>query len=265
MRTLKIVSVIGLLTGLLFFSSASAKISWEFIEQTCITSDGLLLHAWLGIPQGKDNISQGKHPLYLLLPMMGKKHDSYEPFINALSDFIQSDSLNKQQPLPYLLSFDLRGHGKSTSLNNNSISYHSMSKEDFAKMPQDVAEMTKQITADTSLHIDTNNIAVIGASIGANTAIMLTKLLPGITKVVMLSPGIDYRGLRPVNALKSFSGKSLIFVSKLDTYSASSSQKLAAANRRCQLNVFEGKEHGTNIINNNSEAMQKLLTWLFIK
>ncbi len=265
MNISKVVVVIGLLTGLLLITSVSAKSGWQFTEQTCITSDGLLLHAWLGVSSGSNKPSPGKHPLFLLLPMMGKSHDSYKSFINELSYFLQSDTLYQKQPLPYLLSFDLRGHGKSTSLNNNTISYRSMSHEDFAKMPQDVAEMTRQVIADTSLHIDTNNIVAIGASIGANTAIMLTRLLPGITKVVMLSPGIDYRGLRPAQALKAFTGRSLIFVSKRDTYSASSSQKLSAVNRRCQLNVFDGKNHGTNIINNNSEAMNKLLRWLFMK
>jgi len=39
-------------------------------------------------------------------------------------------------------------------------------------------------------------------------------------------------------------------------YSAASSRKLTALNKeRCTLHIFEGSDHGTDIIDNNSEAM----------
>ncbi|MCK4372729.1 MAG: hypothetical protein KAW61_06255, partial [candidate division Zixibacteria bacterium] len=111
---------------------------------------------------------------------------------------------------------------------------------------------------------DESGFFVIGASIGANTARMVSELLPSVSKVALLSPGEDYRGLQPAEALKKFKGDILIFACEDDKYSAASSRKLAAMNEEhCTLHIFEGSDHGTDIINNRRlEAMRILVDWL---
>ena len=84
-----------------------------------------------------------------------------------------------------------------------------------------------------------------------------------MSKVALLSPGEDYRGLKPAEALKKFKGRILIFACEDDKYSAASSRKLAAMNEEhCTLHIFRGPDHGTDIINHNPEAMRVLVDWL---
>lgn len=230
----------------------------KFEEQQFTTSDGLTLSAWFASPE-----SDKKAPLVLLLHMLSKTHDSYAPFLDALHKYIQADSTNKNKTLPYILNFDLRGHGKSTTIGDSTFHYRDMSKADFKKIPNDVSRMVLHILADSSLNVDSDNIMIIGASIGANSAVMLTELLPGVSKVIMLSPGENYRGLKPSSAVKSFKGIMLIYTGTEDEYSAISSQKLVDLNKKnCTLRTFKGKDHGTHIINNDPKAMQQLLEWL---
>jgi hypothetical protein len=107
---------------------------------------------------------------------------------------------------------------------------------------------------------------VVGASIGANTAIMITEQIPEIKKVVMLSPGQEYVGLKPEPALMAFEGDVAIYASMEDRYSYSSSKMMAKKKKdRCIFEEFYGDEHGTNIINNYPEAMKMMVDWLFEK
>ena len=79
----------------------------------------------------------------------------------------------------------------------------------------------------------------------------------------MLSPGENYRNLIPGESVEKYWSDILIFTAKEDTYSASSSQKLASFNESsCTLQIFDGADHGTDIINNNPEAMKALVDWL---
>ena len=65
-----------------------------------------------------------------------------------------------------MLSIDLRGHGESISLNGKMISFQSFSLDDFNKMVLDVKAAKHFLV--TQKHIGPNDIAVVGASIGAN-------------------------------------------------------------------------------------------------
>ncbi|UCD63736.1 MAG: alpha/beta fold hydrolase [Candidatus Zixiibacteriota bacterium] len=227
-------------------------------EITMTTTDGLELHAWL------TESPVGKAPLFVLLPMMGHTHTSYNPFIKALYErFKTKDSTRTLQTLPHILSLDLRGHGASTRLQSATISRQEMEPEDFAHYPSDVAAMIEKVAAENEAAIDRNYIVIIGASIGANTAIMAAEQVSGVRQVVMLSPGESYRGLEPAASLVNFSGQALILAAKEDSYSRTSSEKLAGLNKKlATLKIYEGSYHGTDLIDADKHAMKDLLDWL---
>ncbi len=259
---MRVVCVIALIV-LVSVSASVAQRTWDAIELSITTSDSLRLYAWLGAPNDVKEDSTARR-LIVLLPMMSQTHESFSTFLDAVSGFLNSDSTAAGAPIPYTLALDMRGHGKSTAWRrDSSLSFQTMTPEDFAHMPDDVVEMLTAVLKNDRYRIDTADIAVIGASIGANAAIMATEELPFVSSVVMLSPGHEYRGLRPAKALGEFDGECLIVATTADTYSASSSRKLAAVNNQCELWLYEGQDHGTNIINNDPEAMQELLGWLY--
>ena len=254
-----------LVTSLLCFStilaaeqSGTVTVKLHGQEYAVETADGLTLYAWFTPSPHK------KAPLLVFLPMMGNTHTSYNVFIKGLfAEFKTPDSSRGMQKLPHFLSFDLRGHGKSTVLGDKTISFRTMEPEDFSHYPADVATMINKVLGEKGADIESGKVLVIGASIGANTAIMISKLVPGVSKVVMLSPGENYRSLEPAASLADFKGDVLILAGEEDAYSKSSAEKLAGLNKKkCTLKIYPGPYHGTDLIDANKDARDFVLSWL---
>ncbi len=244
-----------LLIGILIVNASIIE-QYQTEEISYKLPDGLEIFGW--VSSDSKNL---KAPLYVLLPMMGHTHESYDPFVNAL--YKRNKLENK--PVPYILSLDLRGHGKSTKAGDKTFSFKNMSEDDFVLIPDDIKEVVTNFLSDTTYNIDQANIIIIDASIGANSSVMAGAIIPGTKKVVMLSPGENYRGLIPQKSLAEFTGKVLIFSAEDDSYSAESSRKLSSLDKkRIGLEIFDGKDHGTTIINNSTDAMKILLDWLYL-
>jgi pimeloyl-ACP methyl ester carboxylesterase len=225
-------------------------------ERVDLVDDSLKLTAWLM----RDTTTRNE-PLIVLLHQLGLTHESYQYFIDALAKYVGEDTLERS--MPTIVSFDLRGHGKSIFRKRDTLDVTSMSNSEFAKMPGDVKHMLTFLKQDPDLGVDTTNIIVIGASIGANTAAMLTEQMSGVRKIVLLSPGKSYHGLEPGRAVENYKGKMLIFCSQEDIYSKKSSEFLDSLNKsRNTLEWFGGGDHGTEIINGNPKAMHDLIDWV---
>lgn len=227
-------------------------------ERAFEMADGLKLHVWISRPMVKEPA-----PLLVLLPMRGHDHRSYDSLRGSVMHRAISFG-NDKISWPYVAAFDLRGHGRSIEKGNSEIRFNTMPEEEYMKIPQDVADALEKILADSSYNIDPDNILVVGASIGANSAIMLTEHLDGIRKVAMLSPGQRYLGLEPEPALMAFGGDVIMFASQQDRYSYSSAKIMSEKKpERCTFEEFFGNKHGTDIINAYPEAMYRLIDWLF--
>ncbi len=225
-------------------------------EITAVTSDALVIHGWLTFTPDKP-----KAPLVVLLPMLGNDHTSYDDLVQVLIE----KSLLAKQPVPYILAVDMRGHGKSTKKGSTTLSAESMAVEEFVKCPIDVASIIRTAVHDTACHIDSTDIRVIGASIGANTAALLTQQLPGVTRIVLLSPGEAYRGLKPTDALKTFHGNTMLVASDKDEYSFASVTSIAKLVPSAKLLTYAGDRHGTDITNQLPDAMSAVATWVLQK
>jgi len=253
--------VLAVLSTVLFLMAATV---WPVgrpgltVERVFEMDDSLKLHTWISRPMVNDPA-----PLLVLLPMRAQDHRSYDDFRAAIMKRAVGFGKDKIA-WPYVVAFDLRGHGRSKERGDKEVHFRDMPDEEYVKIPLDVGKTVAAILADSSYLIDHDRVMVVGASIGANSAIMLTEYLPGISKVAMLSPGLKYRGLEPEAAFAAFEGDITIYASVDDRYSFSSAKHLATINEeRCTLEEFYGSEHGTDIINTYPEAMQKLINWLF--
>ncbi|MBK7140890.1 MAG: alpha/beta hydrolase [bacterium] len=189
---------------------------------------------------------------FVCLPMMGHTRDSFFPLKDSLTELSKrTDSVNFS--LPTWRIFDMRGHGCSVKRGEATLSWESMTETEFAKYPADIADALK----------GTSNLILIGASIGANTAALLTEEMPEIQRMILLSPGLNYRGLEPADAIMAFKGKILLVASSSDEYSYKSVREMASLNPdHCTLMIFDGDAHGTDIINDNPAAMQALVDWI---
>lgn len=228
-------------------------------EITVSTGDSLQLTA-----RFTPSPDSGKAPLLVMLPMLNKTHESYFLFIDSLKKFFATDSLAANLTFPHLLNLDLRGHGKSILKGGDTLTFETMGDENFHKIPEDVSVMVNYVLADYHDLIDTSQITVIGASIGANAAILLTELIPYISKVVLLSPGLDYHSLKPSDAFREFAGKTFIATTRGDRYAHETVQHLAALKKKNWiLKIYPRGGHGTDIINQYDIAMKDMITWIF--
>lgn len=145
-----------------------------------------------------------------------------------------------------VIAIDLRGHGQSQGL------YQEMTDEDFPKSVNDVKAAKNYLQL---VHSD-SKISIIGASIGANLAAKFSNE----DDIVLLSPGLNYRGITTENDIKNAKKRVLIIVAKGDTYSYSSSLKLKQLNPNVELKVLDGSEHGVKML--TPEIEEEIFKWL---
>lgn len=153
------------------------------------------------------------------------------------------------------LAIDLRGHGASGPL----------------PVGTDLQELTK-MTADVKAaraflasrrEVAPNRIGFAGASIGANLAILSAANDPTVRSLALLSPGIDYRGLRPEAAFKKYADRpALLIVSQEDNYSTNSARQLARSGPGVRdLRILNGAGHGTAMITRQPDLAASLVDW----
>lgn len=236
-------------------TSAQGTVAPTGEHLTVVCRDGLTLHAWKIDPMVDSTKPNKKPGLALLLPMMSKTHTSYDPFAAKLREAGFTT-----------IAFDMRGHGQSVAVGDSMVSYSSMGEGHFKKMPDDIETFFFDFQINHPDQFDYDNVLIIGASIGANSAGMLLGK-KWVARSVLLSPGDDYRGLRPGRILGSEKLKlnKPIYIAAAvdDTYSAQSSQRLFDGYTGPKVfKKYPGKDHGTNILHNITDADMELLSWL---
>jgi hypothetical protein len=139
-----------------------------------------------------------------------------------------------------------------------------MSDYHYGRIPADVAECTEQLLKGNADRIDSAYIVAVGASIGANAAIMLSEEMPYLRKAVALSPGEDYRGMKPMRAFERFSGQTLLITGQSDSYSYKTVNAMVKIKMRdWLLKIYPSGEHGTTLLNNDTRVMDFVVSWIF--
>ena len=184
------------------------------------TSDGVNIKA----TYYKGNSSNG----IVLLHMLSRTRKDWEPFANEL----QGKGYN-------VISIDLRGHGQSN------LNWQSFNSRDFNNMIEDVRASKDFLNAKGA-----RVIAIIGASVGANVALNYAATDSEIKTVIMLSPGLDYRGVKTNETIRNFNGPTLLVTSSEDLYSVESASKLhkLSVSKDTKLETYDNAGHGTEML-----------------
>ncbi|MCP4418817.1 MAG: hypothetical protein GY805_19550 [Chloroflexi bacterium] len=106
--------------------------------------------------------------------------------------------------------------------------------------------------------------AVVGASIGSNLSLITAVNKPNINTVILLSPGLDYRGVTTEDAIIDYGSRPILIVASAeDSYAADSSRTLQeAATGQAELQLYDGAGHGTNMFNKEDGLPDLILDWL---
>ena len=179
-------------------------------------------------------------PGVILLHMLNSNRQIWEE--NGFADILFENGFA-------VLSVDMRGHGET----GGNMDWE-LAREDLKLVWADFVARPE---------VDGERTAVIGGSIGSNMALILAADRPEIKTAVLLSPGLDYRGVQTEPALRAYDRNVMIVAMTGDSYAADSSQTLAEIKPdRVELLIEEGNWHGTSMLERFPELEERILEWL---
>ena len=164
------------------------------------------------------------------------------------------------------LIYDARGHGDSTHLTNGGTVTYTDAKTAgpgslWDHMPDDLKSAVEMLKTHNTL--DVHEIAVGGASLGANVALVYASQHPEVPALILLSPGLEYAGIASEDAFRRYGTRPVfIAASPGDAYAAGSVRQLILrrTDPACRVVSGEGAAHGVNMF--NPVFTQKLLAWM---
>ena len=188
----------------------------------------------------------------LLLHMMPATKESWQSF----SEFLAENNFSS-------LAIDLRGHGESReTLDGKELDYRYFSDSEHQKSILDLKVASKFLE---ERGFPLSNQYLVGASIGANLALEFLSLNPEISKAVLLSPGLDYRGLKTEKFLENIqkNQKILAVASRDDYYSFNSVEKLSQLAKEKELffetQFYQTAGHGTDIFGKEKPDLTEVI------
>jgi len=224
-----------------FFSSTVFASSIEKIE--FVTSDQVRLFG------NYMKVSEPKAVL-ILLPMLSKTKGSWKK--------MQEDLAKRQFSS---LAVDLRGHGESRLMKGREIHWRTFSDKEFQKMTNDVQAVYDFLVREEN--IPAEKIFIMGASIGANTALKFAASRSQVGGVLLLSPGLNYRGIKIDEAARRYGNRPILLAASREDMSS-----FEAAGHLTQFvptHVFfklENVGHGTDMLKNDAFLSFQVLEWL---
>ena len=153
------------------------------------------------------------------------------------------------------LAVDLRGHGDSQRVPAPA------SSEDLSAMVADVAAARRYLQGRSD--VQPGRIGIAGASFGASLAVLEASADTAIASLALLSPALDYRGLRIEAAARKYGSRPLLLVSSdEDGYAGRSVSELqkGAANAREALRLSQAG-HGTAMLGRDPGLVTTLVEW----
>ena len=157
------------------------------------------------------------------------------------------------------LAIDLRGHGASTAFPDGST--HDLCAEPGAS-PLFLG-MVDDVTAATTYARSTGNatsVALVGASIGSNSAIVAYSKDGAARMVVALSPGLDYRGITTTDPVELIAARpALLEAAEDDAASASSVRSLSMSNPSITTKIWPSGGHANRILTAHPEELGRVV------
>jgi alpha-beta hydrolase superfamily lysophospholipase len=150
------------------------------------------------------------------------------------------------------LAIDLRGHGESTG---------SVDASDYSALVRDVSAARRYLASRGD--VQQTRVGIAGASIGANLALLEAAGDTSIASLALLSPSLDYRGLRIEAATAKYGARPLLLVaSDDDPYAARSVRDLQKAGRGTRETVvLSHAGHGTVMLARDQDLARTLVDW----
>ena len=153
------------------------------------------------------------------------------------------------------LAMDLRGHGES-----GAGPLGPPGRVDYSTMVLDL-RAARRFLAQRS-DVQQTHVGVAGASLGANLAALLASADPSIASLALLSPSLDYRGLRIEAAARKVTRPMLLVAGDDDPYASRSARELQkAGGGPRELLILKQAGHGTAMLGRDPTLAGALVDW----
>lgn len=235
--------------GFAINSSCQAKTIKKEIEVQ--TKDARILKATVSYTKTE---GVTKYPTVLLLHSLGYSSSNWG---NLISDLNYAGFA--------VIAMDFRGHGKSVYNSNlQQKSWVYLTPKAYLKFPNDVYTIL-QAAKTQSKAVSLDNMAIVGADIGANTAILTCKLLPKKPKALVLISGITtFKGLYIPVALTEIGKIPILSIaSSQDGYSLQEQVKLSKfAQGAFYVQNYPKGGMGMMMLSSNPTMSRDITNWL---
>ncbi|MGD0016380.1 MAG: alpha/beta fold hydrolase [Verrucomicrobiia bacterium] len=199
-------------------------------------------------------------PVVLLLPGYNQLRGEWAAF----ASYLQRNGIAA-------LTIDLRGQGDSTRQLTpegvRALQREQFGTRDFQNMQLDVEAAVSWLQDQPGIKND--GIAIAGASVGANVALRYAAVNEDLAAILLLSPGINYKGLRTDDVITSVGSRPLrIVVSQYDSFAFESSKRLVEIRKEAgqvadgkELIISTGNLHGTDMLAGVKKLPEILMVW----
>ena len=191
---------------------------------------------------GQTTLLKGSEKGVLLVHMLGRDSADW----SSLSKKLHQTQFST-------IAIDLRGHGKSAK------SGTTLDHGDYLSMLTDLEAGVSWLRSK-----GIGDISCVGASIGANLCAQLGAKDPRIVNLVLLSAGLNYKGITSGDALKKYGNRPVLLVAAEDDRiaprSAAALEEVAQGQVHYEL-LPEGG-HGTKMLTRASTLEQTVMSWL---
>jgi pimeloyl-ACP methyl ester carboxylesterase len=190
-------------------------------DLTLTTDDGVTIAAtyWPG--------PAGSAECVIMIHQLSSKRAEWSPFVDALRGTVA------------IMTIDMRGHGAS------SLKWNDFTTEDWAAVEFDIAAAAASLAERGAA---SDRCVLFGSSIGSSAALRYTMAHPTIPGVVLLSPGLSYRGLDTTAAAKAFTGVALVARSHETGAEDAATYLERTWGDRVEVRVVDGDAHGVKLV-----------------
>jgi alpha-beta hydrolase superfamily lysophospholipase len=159
------------------------------------------------------------------------------------------------------IAVDFRGHGASEG---GPEGYLNFSDQQHQEKYLDISAAVDYLKKH---NIGEDKISIIGASIGANLALKYLVQNEVIKTAVLLSPGLNYRGITTKDLVtKLGTGKRVLFVgSEDDNYTKECIEELyglVPAGVEKQKQIYKDAGHGTTMLERNADCAEIIINFI---
>ncbi len=155
-----------------------------------------------------------------------------------------------------VMAIDLRGHGLSTTRNMEAITPQQEWRTDSRGFPQDIEPALNWLQSHARL--DSNRIAVIGADVGANLALIAGGRFPEVGTVVAINPNLA-EALELAGTARAFTPRMAQLIVPDEEVGSSIRAYVTGASR---ITVVRPEFEGTGAWLAAGETIDEILRWL---